>query len=248
MATRGRLDRARDFFRTAEDELAASGVADPDRLRRENPAAGELLAQDAEQRRGRRATGSSMFTMWPIKLTPGLRPPGWVSPQGNRLPAYRGITTPVLVIGFADDVVTPPHLGREVADAMPERPVPADRRHRASRLPGAARGRQRRGAEVLRQHGRQLTHPSPSRATRCVGWTGESLDGTGPRRRRRTDPRRCPRRGAVPGLAQRPAGVRAAGRRPGRPAAAARPHRRAHRRVPGRSAWRSPRARRCASR
>ena len=25
----------------------------------------------------------------------------------------------MLVIGFADDVVLPPHLGREVADAMP---------------------------------------------------------------------------------------------------------------------------------
>ena len=35
------------------------------------------------------------------------------------LPAYRAITTPTLVIGFADDVVLPPHLGREVADALP---------------------------------------------------------------------------------------------------------------------------------
>jgi pimeloyl-ACP methyl ester carboxylesterase len=26
---------------------------------------------------------------------------------------------PVLVIGFSDDVVLPPHLAREVADAMP---------------------------------------------------------------------------------------------------------------------------------
>ena len=40
-------------------------------------------------------------------------------PSGNRLPAYRSITAPVLVIGFADDVVLPPHLGREVADAIP---------------------------------------------------------------------------------------------------------------------------------
>ena len=40
-------------------------------------------------------------------------------PADNRLPAYRSIAAPVLVIGFADDLVTPPHLGREVADAMP---------------------------------------------------------------------------------------------------------------------------------
>ena len=42
-----------------------------------------------------------------------------MNPQTNRLPAYRSIAAPVLVMGFADDVVTPPHLGREVADAMP---------------------------------------------------------------------------------------------------------------------------------
>ena len=42
-----------------------------------------------------------------------------VAPENNRLPAYRAITTPVLVIGFADDLVMPPHLGAEVADAFP---------------------------------------------------------------------------------------------------------------------------------
>ena len=42
-----------------------------------------------------------------------------MSPQTNRLPAYRGISAPVLVVGFGDDLVTPPHLGREVADALP---------------------------------------------------------------------------------------------------------------------------------
>ena len=60
-----------------------------------------------------------MFTMWPTKPTPGLRAQIDVAPEGNRLPAYRSITAPVLVIGFADDVVLPPHLGREVADAIP---------------------------------------------------------------------------------------------------------------------------------
>ncbi|KPC60524.1 alpha/beta hydrolase, partial [Streptomyces sp. NRRL WC-3753] len=31
----------------------------------------------------------------------------------------RGITTPCLVVGFADDLILPAHLGREVADAIP---------------------------------------------------------------------------------------------------------------------------------
>ena len=60
-----------------------------------------------------------MFTMWPTKPTPGLRAQMDIEPGTSRLPAYRSITAPVLVIGFADDVVLPPHLSREVADALP---------------------------------------------------------------------------------------------------------------------------------
>jgi len=59
------------------------------------------------------------FTIWPTKSTPGIRAQHGVAPEKDRLPAYRAITTPVLVIGFADDVVMPPHLGAEVADALP---------------------------------------------------------------------------------------------------------------------------------
>ena len=40
-------------------------------------------------------------------------------PTENRLPAYRSIAAEVLVIGFADDVITPPALGREVGEAIP---------------------------------------------------------------------------------------------------------------------------------
>ena len=39
--------------------------------------------------------------------------------EQNRLPAYRGITRPAMVIGFADDRTLPPKLAREVADAIP---------------------------------------------------------------------------------------------------------------------------------
>ena len=60
-----------------------------------------------------------MFTMWPTKATPGLRAQLAVAPETNRLPAYRQIAVPVQVIGFADDVVLPPHLSKEVADAIP---------------------------------------------------------------------------------------------------------------------------------
>ena len=136
----------------------------------------------------------AMFTTWPIKPTPGLRCQLDVSPQTNRLPAYRNIAAPVLVIGFADDVVTPPYLGREVADALPN--------GRYLQIPDAGHlgfferpgGRQRGGAAVLRRQlnfgptstARQLTRLVETHVrqayvvTRC---SGEPLDDTGPRRR-----------------------------------------------------------------
>ena len=118
MATRGRLDRARDFFRSAEDELAASGVQIPvnydAKIRLLESFSPKTLSNDQAV-----AEWIGMFTIWPVKLTPGVIRQGAISPHGNHLPAYRSITAPVLVIGFADDVVTPPHLGREVADAIP---------------------------------------------------------------------------------------------------------------------------------
>jgi pimeloyl-ACP methyl ester carboxylesterase len=118
MATRGRDDRTRQFFRTAERELAESGVQLPTsydaKVRLLESFSPKTLNDD-------RTVGDwiAMFTMWPTKPTPGLRCQLGIVPEVNRLPAYRSITAPVLVIGFADDVVLPPHLGREVADAIP---------------------------------------------------------------------------------------------------------------------------------
>jgi pimeloyl-ACP methyl ester carboxylesterase len=118
MATRGRLDRAREFFRAAEDDFAASGVQVPvtydAKIRLLESFSPKTLNNDEAV-----AEWIGMFNVWPIKLTPGLVRQGAISPQGNHLAAYRNITAPVLVLGFADDIVTPPHLGREVADAIP---------------------------------------------------------------------------------------------------------------------------------
>jgi pimeloyl-ACP methyl ester carboxylesterase len=118
MATRGRQDRARDFFRVAEWELAESGVRLPPnfdaKVRLLESFSPKTLNDDQAVR-----DWIDMFTMWPTKQTPGSRCQLAIGPDGNRLPAYRSITVPVLVIGFADDVVLPPHLGREVADAIP---------------------------------------------------------------------------------------------------------------------------------
>ncbi|ACY22424.1 alpha/beta hydrolase fold protein [Gordonia bronchialis DSM 43247] len=56
----------------------------------------------------------------PQKVTPGVRAQLELHHrEQNRLPAYRGITRPAMVIGFADDRTLPPKLAREVADAIP---------------------------------------------------------------------------------------------------------------------------------
>ena len=118
MATRGRHDRARDFFRTAERELADAGIELPAsydaKLRLLESFSPKTLNDDLAVR-----DWIDMFTMWPSKPTPGMRAQLDVGPHENRLPAYRGIKARVLVIGFGDDVVLPPHLGREVAEAVP---------------------------------------------------------------------------------------------------------------------------------
>ncbi|AEV70967.1 putative hydrolase or acyltransferase of alpha/beta superfamily [Mycolicibacterium rhodesiae NBB3] len=118
MATRGHHDRARTFFRTAEEDFANAGVQLPAtyeaKLRLLESFSPKTLNDDAAV-----ADWIDTFTLWPTRSTPGLRAQHDVAPATNRLPAYRAITQPVLVIGFADDLVIPPHLGAAVADAIP---------------------------------------------------------------------------------------------------------------------------------
>jgi pimeloyl-ACP methyl ester carboxylesterase len=119
MATRGRADRTREFFRNAEWEFAEANVKLPPsydaKIRLLESFSPKTLNDDAKVR-----DWIDMFMMWPTKITPGFRTQIGVGPQDNRLPAYRSITAPTLVIGFSDDVVLPPYLGREVAEAIPK--------------------------------------------------------------------------------------------------------------------------------
>ncbi|OYN77697.1 alpha/beta fold hydrolase [Mycolicibacterium sphagni] len=118
MGTRGRLDRIRRSFRAADVELNKAEVQVP-----ASYAAKVRVLENFSPKtiNDEKAIGDwmEMFTAFPIKRTPGLRAQLEVYPHENRLAAYRAITTEVLVIGFADDLLTPAALGREVADAMP---------------------------------------------------------------------------------------------------------------------------------
>ncbi|MGB3485590.1 MAG: alpha/beta hydrolase [Mycobacterium sp.] len=117
MATRGRHDKTRSFFIDAEKKRLEAGIELPPnygaKIRMLESFSPTTLNDD-------RVAGDwiEMFTMWPEKNTPGLLAQLNVAPYENRLPVYRSIANRALVIGFADDVVTPPHLGSEVADAM----------------------------------------------------------------------------------------------------------------------------------
>lgn len=118
MATRGREDRTRAFGREAERELQTAGIELPPKydakLRLLENFSPTTLNDDAAVR-----DWIDMFTMWPMKPTPGMLAQVDIAPASSRLSAYRSIEAPVLVIGFADDLLLPPYLGREVADAIP---------------------------------------------------------------------------------------------------------------------------------
>ncbi len=118
MATRGRHDKARELFRRAELDLESSGI--------ELPAAYDAKIRLIENFSPKTLNNDrvvqdwfEMFTMWPNRSTPGTRSQFNASPTTNRLPAYGAIRQRTLVIGFADDVLLPAHLSREVADALP---------------------------------------------------------------------------------------------------------------------------------
>ncbi len=56
----------------------------------------------------------------PQTVTAGVRAQlGLHDREADRLSAYRGISRPSLVVGFADDRTLPPKLAREVAEAIP---------------------------------------------------------------------------------------------------------------------------------
>jgi len=117
MGTRGRLDDTRTAFRAADLELAESGVEIPAGY----AAKVRVLENFSPKTINSPAVAEwfEMFTAFPLRRTPGWAAQMTVVPRENRLPLYRSIGNEVLVIGFGDDVITPPGLGREVGEAIP---------------------------------------------------------------------------------------------------------------------------------
>ena len=119
IATRGRHDRTRELVRRAEKELSDAGVQLPPAYQAKVRLLENFSPSTLNDDRAV-ADWIDMFTMWPVKHARGVDCQRDIAPNGSRLPAYRSITVPVLVIGFSDDFPVPPHLAKEVADAIPK--------------------------------------------------------------------------------------------------------------------------------
>lgn len=117
MATRGRVDAMRRALTAAEIELYDSGVELPRRF--------DAVVQAMRNLSPRSLSDDTAVRDWLDVLevtsgtSPGERVHMTLDPEPGRLDAYRNITVPCHVIAFQDDLVTPPELGREVADAIP---------------------------------------------------------------------------------------------------------------------------------
>ncbi|MFF9013821.1 alpha/beta fold hydrolase [Streptomyces sp. NPDC014870] len=117
MATRGRDDQLRAAAARAELELLDSGIALPRRYHAAMQAIQNLSPHTLDDETEISDWLSVFEQSW--AAGPGLRHQLAITPDPARLADYAAITTPCLVLGFADDLVTPPHLVAEVARAIP---------------------------------------------------------------------------------------------------------------------------------
>ncbi|MCP2170061.1 alpha/beta fold hydrolase [Goodfellowiella coeruleoviolacea] len=117
MATRGRADVFRTAVARAEIALHDSGAVVPpvyDAIYRAvQNLSSRTLNDDAAM-----TDWLDLFELSPI-TGPGVRAQLELSLSDNRLAAYRSIEVPCQVIAFEHDLNAPPHLAREVADAIP---------------------------------------------------------------------------------------------------------------------------------
>ncbi|MET7640840.1 alpha/beta hydrolase [Streptomyces sp. NPDC005438] len=118
LATRGRTDLMRRAMARAERRFYDDGghmpppyAATVRALQNLSPA---TLREDKEIQ-----DWLDIFEIAPVSQVAGYRAQLDVDVTTNRLAAYRKITAPCLVMAFADDLILPPYLGQEVADAIP---------------------------------------------------------------------------------------------------------------------------------
>ncbi|MFJ6017553.1 alpha/beta fold hydrolase [Streptomyces sp. NPDC092952] len=117
MATRARTDTLRRALSATEIDLHDSGLRLPPRY--------AAVIQAIQNLSPRTLADGEQIQDWLdlFEVSAPTRPGGRVhmgfSAMPDRTRAYRAIDRPCQVIAFGDDMITPPHLGEEVADAIP---------------------------------------------------------------------------------------------------------------------------------
>ncbi len=117
MATTGRGDTLVAAASAADIELADSGVKVPPRFAAYVQALENLSPETLDDEEGLR-DWLDIFEMSAVDRAQ-VRNQLTLQVIPNRLSAYRGISAPCLIIGFGDDRVLRPALGREVARSIP---------------------------------------------------------------------------------------------------------------------------------
>ncbi|WP_158851964.1 alpha/beta fold hydrolase [Saccharothrix deserti] len=118
LATTGRNDAVQTSLSRGEKALHDQGITLPERYYAAVNAV--LNLSPATLRDPMRAQDwLDIFEFTGSGISKGVRAQMEMNEFENRLDAYRAITVPCLVVGFADDRVLPAHLAREVADAIP---------------------------------------------------------------------------------------------------------------------------------
>lgn len=117
IATSGRADALITAMSAGDVELSDSGVKVPPRFAAYAHALQNLSPRTLNNEEQLK-DWLSIFEMSMVDLS-GVRGQLGLQVIPNRLPHYRKIGCPCLVLGFQDDLVVRPHLSREVADAIP---------------------------------------------------------------------------------------------------------------------------------
>ncbi|MDT7597237.1 MAG: hypothetical protein QOJ06_2783 [Pseudonocardiales bacterium] len=118
MAAHGRCDPVQSALSAGERSLYDAGIELPPTY---YAAVTALLNLSPRTRKDRHTVQDwlDLFELSGSGLKPGVRAQLAVETFPDRLVAYRAITVSSLVIGFADDLIIPPYLAREVAAAIP---------------------------------------------------------------------------------------------------------------------------------
>ncbi|MFH8344361.1 alpha/beta fold hydrolase [Streptomyces sp. NPDC018045] len=115
-ATRGRPDGLGAAMARAERALLENGV----RLPTEYEAFARLTQNLSPRTLANETDTAQWLDMFEVAaLSGGDAPHRTTGLSENRLTAYQAIRTPLLALGFADDVLAPARLSREVAEAVP---------------------------------------------------------------------------------------------------------------------------------